>query len=152
MRKKLVLIGAMALTLVLSVVVPSGTAFAASGKVQSAATGRCLAADYANVYTYAGCNVANQIWAFDLVGSPPPLKVRIRNLATGQCLANLDYFRVYMVACNSGQAGLTWLQLADPDHSASYYKNINTNKYLSTDYSNKVYLADAVSNQSWRIF
>ena len=113
------------------------------------ATNACLAADFQNIYNY-NCSVSNQKWGTINLKSNGDF--RLKNFATSQCLANLDYNRVYMTSCSSTEPGIWWH--ADPasglNSPNSFIINTHINRYLSTDYSTNVYLADKTHNQYWR--
>lgn len=114
-------------------------------QMRNFATNLCLAADYANIYSY-DCSVSNQKWT--TIDKKSNNDFRLRNEATKQCLANLDFYTVYMTSCSSVEPGIWWH--ADYAQTArSFVVNTHINRYLSTDFSRKVYLAPKVSNQNW---
>ena len=115
--------------------------------ITSYATGGCLAADFSNTYTY-GCGVANQKW---LLESPLPGYYRMISVATGRCLANNDYFTVRTVTCGTTGRSELWQFIGDGSTVGVYIINLNTDRYLSTDFSRAVYLALQTPNQTWTV-
>lgn len=114
-------------------------------QIRSRLTDRCLAADYANVYTYSPCTVANQTW----VSNPWTwTTVRFQNSATRLCLANRDYFTLRMVSCTLDDEGANWTN-EFTDGTYKRIRNVHTGRYLATDYSNAAYLAPFTDNQQW---
>jgi hypothetical protein len=129
------------------VVISGGTpARAAAGyELQHFVTHKCLLADHAVVIS-GKCGVPNQRWNRPYVAADPyrPLE----NAATGRCLAGRVNLAVTIEMCDFADEHQLWKLV---DTGGGYYRLENKflGLYVSTDFSQQVYLWNVVDNQKW---
>jgi hypothetical protein len=118
---------------------------AAGYELRHFVTGKCLLADYANVIS-GNCGVANQRWNFPYIAAEPyrPLQ----NTATGRCLAGRVNFAVTIEVCDFADQH-QWWRLVHAGGGFYRLENKFLGLYVSTDYSQLVYLWNLVDNQKW---
>ncbi len=109
------------------------------------ATGLCLVADYAKVYTWE-CDVVGRQWYF--IYDVSSGKDQLYNAATGLCLSQADYTHVWTIRCDVYDPGQLW-GFDWTVWPCLYMQSANTGGYLASDYSRNVYLYRWTQNQCW---
>ncbi|MEV5720597.1 hypothetical protein AB0L41_42595 [Amycolatopsis mediterranei] len=142
--RRILLLGIVILAAALSVATPAS----AGGNlyhIRSFATQQetlCLDSNGAEVYT-TDCADA-PLWELTLSGGG---LFQIKLAGKNACLGNEDYFTVGMFVCSIPYKGDLW-RTWDNGNSTELV-NYNTDRYLSTDFSRSVYLAEETQNQTW---
>jgi hypothetical protein len=131
-------------------------------EVKNVATGLCLVADYRATYSWP-CGTHNQKWVIRVVDFVYDLPtygnlVTMENTATHQCLYAVDTDSVATLAfCDPEDTSQLWIAEVTygcPGFSLLSYRfwkpeDSRLWRYLSTDYSRRVYLYDKTFNQRW---
>jgi hypothetical protein len=115
------------------------------------ATGFCLLADYAAVYS-GGCGVTNQRWNYSHANMYDPFSEYwvLRNTATQLCLASGPNLSVITTTCDAMDMRQIWRLETYNASGWHALKSYWTGLYVSTDYSRHVYQWRYTSNQLWR--
>jgi hypothetical protein len=162
MLRKLLTVTALAMTLLTPAAVAAAPASANNATVapngvsvgnfwfKNTTTGLCLTGDWASTYSNANvCAISNGYWTSFALSNG---YYELRNGATGLCLSNRDYYSVYQTSCNDNNNGEWWnleIWASNTTDTVGWMLNVNTGKYLATDYSTKVYLTGFVEDETW---